>query len=156
MHKYFLIFGIITVLGLILVSGCITGPLIHTPDEVWANRDYLINKQITVEGIADYYAVACTEMYCPMDCCNTCSGGLGLRIDEERGLNVRGESEEKGNYGLYNGERVGCEGNECDIRCYPLEAGKKYRVTGILKKETWDVAPYEEFYLELINFELVE
>jgi len=156
--KYYYLLGIIAIIGIILISGCVReSPTskIYTTSEVWSNRNSLVNRQITVEGTADYYQVACTEMACPGGCCNSCGGGLGLRINEDRVLNVRGESKEKGNYGLYNEKQVGCSGNECDIKCFPLEKGKEYSVTGILKKESWDVAPYEEFYLELKIFKLI-
>jgi len=157
-RKGYLILGIVVIIGLILIINYAVKKEpnnIYTPSQLWNNRNSLVNKQITVEGTADHYQVACTEMYCPGGCCNSCGGGLGLRINNDKVLDVRGESEEKGNFGLYNGKQVGCNGNECDIECYPLEKGKTYKVNGVLKKEILDIAPYEEFYLELKSFELV-
>ena len=133
-QKSYLLIGIIFALGILVNSGCVQKELnkIYTPSEVWNNRNSLINKQITIEGLADEYEVKCTQMVCPVrgsqrGCCNSCGGGLGLK-DENRVLNIRGESQEKGNYGLYNNKQVGCSGIECNIECYPLESGKKYKI----------------------------
>jgi len=156
MLKFF-VFGAATLFAVLFVSGCVLEKEVYTPAEVWENKNWLVGKQITVEGVAAYYQVACTGIACtPKDpCCNYCSGGLGLRIDNERVLNIRGEFEEKGHYGVYSGKPVNCAGNECDIQCYPLEQGKSYRVIAILGKEILDISPYEEFYLKIKLFETI-
>lgn len=151
-QKYYILLGIVILLvGVLLVASLKESSTkkIYTPQEVWISRNSLLNEQITLDGISANFQLACTEMACSNSCCNSCGGGVGLRVDDNNILNIRGEPSEGNSYGTYNGKQVGCSGNECSVGCYPLESGKKYRVNGILKKD------YDQFYLELKSFELI-
>lgn len=124
--------------------------------EMWNKKDSFLDKQVTLEGRGDIARKFCTEMGCSLfnPCCNTCSGELGLRINKDTVVPIYGSKTQDGRYGLYNGREVGCSGNTCYMGCYPLEKGKKYKVTGIFKKGFVGFPIKQEgYYLELNNFE---
>lgn len=109
-----------------------------TPKEVLERKDELLNKKITVKGVAKEGLIGCTEMECPPEqpCCNSCSGSLEL---EKAGSKIKLT-------GPYNGKSVSCSGNECSIKCWPLTKGKEYRATGTWKRKE------ENYYLEISSF----
>jgi len=121
---------------IVLVSGCTSGIL--TPERVLGMKDSLLGQRISVIGAAGISDIRCTLIECGEDnpCCNACGGSLLLEGNREKILL----------YGEYEGENVGCGGNECELTCYPLEIGKKYEVTGIWNKTRF------EYYLEIESF----
>ena len=120
---------------------------------VWNDRYSFVDKQITVVASTDYVqGLVCTQLACPPEeCCNSCGSAIGLRISDNDVLEVRGPEEN----GFYDGKRVGCYGNNCEVSCYPLEIRNKYLVTGILRKETIAPLNIDLFHLELKSFKLI-
>lgn len=118
-----------------------------SPNEFWKDIDSLIDKQIVIEGNVDSF-LSCTLRNCLKDdkCCNRCMGEIAFLNISEKFLLIKGE---------YNGKNIECGGNECDVKCYPLERGKKYKVNGVLKKDDAAFPPPYRIYLELNNFEQV-
>jgi len=129
---------LILLIVLVLASGCIQGAEVSIKN-LTENREQYKGKEINVSGVADAGRTMCTLIFCSEEnpCCNSCSGNSVLK-DGEYAIEIRGE---------YNGKVVGCSGDNCNISCYPMERGKKYKVTGIFEKEN------EDYYLELKNFE---
>ncbi len=111
---------------------------ILTPSYVLANSDELINKRISIGGTALAGSPGvCTEIACSPEypCCNDCSGPLTLKGDSEE-IVISGE---------YNDTDVACFGNECFLgKCYPLEIGKAYIVSGVWDGNTLDIVSYKE------------
>ncbi len=118
-----------------LVSGCVQKTL--TVTDIIEKKDEMINQQISIEGIAGIDKLRCTLMACPVEnpCCNSCGGSLALS-DDRNSIGIRGQ---------YEGKGVSCSGSECSQSCYPLERGKKYTITGTLRKEGG-------LYIELKSF----
>ncbi len=133
-NKVLLTFFVI-LLGLI-ISGCAQEAL--TPGEVIKKSEMLENQTIKVWGVADVYRLICTQKECFLEnpCCNICSGSLVLKAMGKKIILT----------GKYDGKDVKCSGNECKQECYPLKAGRKYEVTGILKKVN------NQYKLYLIDF----
>ena len=107
-----------------------------SPQMVLANKELLLNRTITVRGIAEADArVLCTLMACSHEnpCCNMCGAALQL-CDAGSCITLSG---------TYSGRQVGCSGNECGLTCFPLEQGRIYQVIGVWKK-----LPYEQYVLE--------
>jgi len=131
---------LISVIFVVLVSGCIQGSL--TPEDVLQSKDSLLGERITVIGTADVYRMICTMVMCTEDdpCCNACGGSLGLKDAKEK-IMLSGE---------YEGVKAGCGGNNCEQTCHPLEIDKKYEVTG-----TWNQTR-GEYYLEIEGFRGIE
>jgi hypothetical protein len=116
---------------------------IFSPEDVWKNREALIDQRLMIEGSVIKTDMGCTEMACPPEdpCCNGCSGQLGFKISTHEKLNFDG---------TYDGKRIGCDGDSCIQECHPFEPGT-YLVDAILRKhETYGV-----YTLELQSFETV-
>ena len=124
------------IVGILLVAMCVGQAL--TPQQVLHQKDSLLGKSITVEGIAAIGLERCTLMACTQEqpCCNSCAANLILTGD---GANITVSGE-------WEGKEVGCEGNDCGLTCWPLEEGKRYSVSGI-----WN-SSLGEYSLELKAF----
>ncbi|MCX6802688.1 MAG: hypothetical protein NT067_06280 [Candidatus Diapherotrites archaeon] len=122
----------------------------YIPWEAKELRDELAGKIIIVNGRAEAGLARCTLMACTAQepCCNSCSAGLELASTEE------GKTDSIEIRGSYKGLEPACSGNECNIKCSPLEAGNIYSVTGLWKKE--ETSEGAKYYLEIIKFALLE
>lgn len=136
MNKNFAHF-VMTALILILIPGC-TDVTPLTPEEVIDQQDEWLNKTITVQGVVGTHWMSCTEEACdPGSCCNTCFGSLALFSDIDSFAQVRGQGAyayecNRPAIGLEFSNGDGCQGNECEISCEPLQLGERYVVTGRL------------------------
>ncbi|MEM7820649.1 MAG: hypothetical protein QW751_00405 [Candidatus Aenigmatarchaeota archaeon] len=104
-----------------LISGCVGHVL--TPEQVIQQKDFLLGKSITVEGVATFGLERCTLLVCVPEhpCCNTCDANLIL-AGTEQNITISGE---------WKGRQVACKGNECGLTCWPLKEGRRYHVSGI-------------------------
>ncbi|MEK6954730.1 MAG: hypothetical protein AABX01_06990 [Candidatus Micrarchaeota archaeon] len=133
-----LLFSGIAIIGIFLF-GCTnsTSPEVQPISLLLSNPDGFFDRTIVVDGEAQPRRImTCTEMYCPpTQCCNTCGGMLALTDeDDELALVFEEFGETK------------CSGNECDLKCKPLENGKKYRVTGKFLRSDGT------YYLKVANY----
>ncbi|MCB1310162.1 MAG: hypothetical protein KDK30_18385 [Leptospiraceae bacterium] len=107
--------------------------------EVLAQADKLEGRLITImgtvrvgrliknaDGSSRFQGAACTRMACaPANpCCNSCHSGASL-VDGMDGTALTGN---------WQGEAVGCHGNECEMQCNP-ESDTEHTFTGRLEHD---------------------
>jgi hypothetical protein len=140
---------------LFLVIGCVQeSDNTYTVDEVWENKDKLANKTISVIGIANPGLMNCI-LGCDPDTikeggyCGACSGPLALKEEVPKKEVLEEEEFLIELTGNYKGEEMGCAGVPNNVKCYPLEIGKRYNVTGTLRVLEWG-SYYGEALYELV------
>lgn len=116
-----------------------------SPWEVNELKDRLKEKIITVKGTIQIKEKKCSEEDCNGNCCNQCTASLELFLSQGK----KSSSIKLG--GEFKGKKVQCQGNECEITCYPLKRGNSYEIQGI-----WKQIDKEEYFLEPIKFSLLE
>lgn len=112
--------------------GCAAG---LAPSTLVGRTDARALGEIVVIGHAVTCDVGCTKMACPGECCNRCSGALGLA--DQPSPDGRARCASSGHQGapptsLALADRA-CSGTECKLDCKPLLLGARYRVTGRLE-----------------------
>lgn len=133
---------LLLVIGIVVLKLMLVGEKeVLTPEELLADKDFFLDKNVTVKGIANIGSMICTLLVCPETnpCCNACGGNLILE-DKISKITIIGN---------YQNKSVGCSGDNCKQICYPLDKGKMYKVSGIWKKE------YDEYYLYLTSFQQI-
>jgi hypothetical protein len=111
----------IILLALSFLASCsLFKPKVWTPVEVIASQERLVDRTIIVRGQLEQLYLHCTEEGCDPErpCCNVCTGGVGFLVGWEEIL--------------WEGEGLGCEGNNCDVKCTPAEIGEFFTVKGTL------------------------
>lgn len=123
----------------------------YTPTEILDQKDLLLNKTITVQGIVDDSDFSCTELICPEDnpCCNECEADVVL-TDGTNEIVIMSNFEEKdiSCVGHETGNSTNC--NHIIEECYPFEEGSEYQIRGIFKLDPRSCPTI--YYLELIDF----
>lgn len=78
------------------------------------------------DGSLRFQGAACTRMACaPANpCCNSCHSGVSI-VEGVHGLTLTGS---------WQGEAVGCHGNECELQCNP-ESNAEHTLTGRLERD---------------------
>jgi hypothetical protein len=159
-----------TALAFVLLgAGCPTRPVTPlarpgagtaelSPSAILANPAAFGGREVTVVGVVAPCDLGCTKMFCPPpECCNTCQGGLGLADSPPVGRSVScawrpQPSAEPAGIPLAEGT---CGGRECEIRCRPLDLGKRYRVVGKLEPSPAGAGEQSRLALRVTRVEAV-
>lgn len=104
---------------------------VYTAQEIWSQKDYFLDKKITVKGTVDYDA---SEIQCTTGIPPSCGVNLGIKINESNLLRIKNAPGEK---------NIGCKGSK--PVCYPTEK-EEYILNGTLKKV------YSSYYFEVDSF----
>ncbi len=128
--------------AILILGGCIkqegVGERVISVEELWENRDFYLGEEIVVSGNIRMFTPICTgnECYEENPCCQSCGSSLYLKGSGEITLPF---------YGKFKGKEVLCQGDNCNLVCYPLKTGENYTIKVLLRKtET-------RYYLELLK-----
>jgi len=120
------------------------GKEILTVDKLVQNKERFVSEYVYVMGkVSEPIPEVCTEMGCRKEnpCCNECSSPLNFEGNSSKIIIKDGI----------------CRGSlECGLICTPLEKQKRYLLTGVWTHRTIMGRQYDQYWLKLDKFSLID
>ncbi len=108
-----------------------------TYEEVWRNRNELLDQEIYIRAKVVFGYYGCTLMGCLNPCCNGCMSQYYLtsesKEDKAKLDYITDSIPIEDHRDVQAREKFGCYGDECSRTCQPFLQNETYVVKGILK-----------------------